>query len=91
MDFSVTIGDMSIGRSIGLDGSRLPVGVDVEVDEQSEVAREQCTAENCSTFRSSAISDVGEAGSVGGGKVGVTYRWGENKLLVLDRQKDAGG
>ena len=66
---------MAIGGSVYglLTLGRLLVSLDVEVDEKTEVARQEQAAEHRSTLSSCASSQMGQRRLVSGREVGISY------------------
>lgn len=65
---------IAIGNTISV-GQRFPtldrllVGLDVEIDEQAQVARKQCATEESSIFGTRTVANVGKIRSVSSSKV----------------------
>lgn len=62
---------VAISISVGgrLLGNRLLVGLEVEVDEEEQVARQDRAAKECGIFMTSTVGDVWQVGPVHKGEV----------------------
>lgn len=69
---------LAVRDSLALALGRLVVGLDVEVDEETQVAGEQQAAEDGGGLRSSAVAEMGKVLVVGRSIVVVGYTWGQH-------------
>lgn len=67
---------VAISMSVGgrLLGNRLLVGLEVEVDEEEQVARQDRAAKECGIFMTSTVGDVWQVGPVHKGEVLVSAK-----------------